>query len=128
MSGEIKIQLDRAHLTARMSRGKENCGPALAEQILSDCNQYAVPDDGEHILKSSGRVEKYGEDYAATWDTVYAAYQFYGCWPDGSHQVKNHTQGYTQNPSTQWTEETRGKYKPEWDTVAQREFVKGAKS
>ena len=128
MSGVIKVQLNRAHLTARMRAGKENCGPALAEQILSDCNQYAVPDDGEHILKGSGRVEKIGEDHAATWDTVYAAYQFYGCWPDGSHQVKNHTQGYSENPSTQWTEETRKRYKSDWDEVAQREFVKGAGS
>lgn len=122
----VRVELDRAHLAARLDRGKEHCGPALAEQILSDCNQYAVPDDGEHILKSSGRVEKYGEDNAATWNTVYAAYQFYGCWPDGSHQIHDHTQGYTQEPSTMWTETTRGRYKTDWDTVAQREFVKGA--
>ena len=123
---DVTVKLDRAHLTARMQRGKEQCGPALAEQILGDCNQYAVPDDGEHILKSSGRVEKIGEDSAATWNTVYAAYQFYGCWPDGTHVVKNHTQGYTENPSTAWTERTRDRYKDAWDKVAQREFIKGA--
>lgn len=123
---EITVQLDRAHLTARLQRGKEQCGPALAEQIRSDCNQYSVPDDGEHILKDSSRVEKMGDDYAATWNTVYAAYQFYGCWPDGSHQIHDHTQGYTQNPSTMWTETARQRYKQDWDTVAQNEFVKGA--
>ena len=122
----VTVELDRAHLTARLQRGKEQCGPALAEQIRSDCNQYSVPDDGEHILKDSSRVEKMSDDYAATWNTVYAAYQFYGCWPDGSHQIHDHTQGYTQNPSTMWTETARQRYKKDWDTVAQNEFVKGA--
>lgn len=127
MSGEIRVQLDRAHLAARMQKGKEFCGKALAEQILGDCTQYSVPDDGEHMLKSSGRVEKVdGDDYAATWNTVYAAYQFYGCWPDGSHVVHNHTQGYTENPDTQWTETARNRFKADWDKQAQKKFVEGA--
>lgn len=124
--GQITVKLDKAHLTARFRKGKEHIGPILCEQILSDCNQYSVPDDGENILKSSGRVERDGEDFAVTWNTVYAAYQFYGCWPDGSHQIRNHTQGYTTNPSTQWTEAARARYGSDWQTVAQREFVKGA--
>lgn len=123
---KITVRLDRAHLAARMENGKNAAGYAVAEQVLQDCNQYAVPDDGEHTLKDSGRVEKYQDGHAATWNTVYAAFQFYGCWPDGSHQIQNHTQGYTQNPSTMWTETTRGHYKPDWDVVAQREYVKGA--
>ena len=124
--GQITVTLNKAHLTARFRQGKEYAGPILAEQILQDCNQYSVPDDGEHILKSSGRVEKVDDDYAATWNTVYAAYQFYGCWPDGSHAVQNHTQGYTTNPSIQWTEAARARYGADWQIVAQREFVKGA--
>lgn len=122
----VHVQLDRAHLQARLQKGKEHCGPALAEQIKSDCNQYSVPDDGEHILKDSARVEKVGEDHAVTWNTVYAAYQFYGCWPDGSHQIHNHTQGYTQAPSIMWTEAARRQYKKAWDIVAQKNFVEGA--
>lgn len=123
---DVKVELDRAHLSARFQRGKDHAGPFIAEQILQDCNQYSVPDDGEHTLKDSGRVEKLEDDYAATWNTVYAAYQFYGCWPDGSHQIHNHTQGYTQNPSIQWTEAARAQYGADWEIVAQREFIKGA--
>lgn len=123
---DVKVELDRAHLLARFQRGKDHAGPFIAEQILQDCNQYSVPDDGEHTLKDSGRVEKLEDDYAATWNTVYAAYQFYGCWPDGSHQIRNHTQGYTQNPSIQWTEAARAQYGADWEIVAQREFIKGA--
>ena len=123
--GSVTVELDRAHLTARLQGGKELACAALAEQILADCNQYAVPDDGEHTLKDSGRVEKIEDEYAVTWNTVYAAFQFYGCWPDGSHVVHDHTQGYTENPSTQWTEVTRGRYKEEWNAVAQKKFVEG---
>lgn len=122
----VHVQLDRAHLQARLQKGKEFGGHALAEQIMSDCNLYSLPDDGEHILKKSSRVEPYDGEYAATWNTVYAAYQFYGCWPDGSHQIHNHTQGYTQSPSIQWTEAARQRYKPDWDIVAQKKFVEGA--
>lgn len=122
----VTVQLDRAHLQARMKRGKQHAGPILAEQILDDCNQYAVPNDGEGTLRDSGRVEEIGEDHAATWNAVYAAYQFYGCWPDGSHQIQRHTMGYAANPSTQWTEVTRNRYDSEWQEVAQREYVRGA--
>ena len=124
--GSVTVSLDRAHLKARMERGSEAAGAALAEQVLSDCNQYAVPDDGEHTLKDSGRVEKIDDEWAVTWNTVYAAFQFYGCWPDGSHVVHNHTQGYTENPSTQWTEVTRARYAEDWRAVAQKEHTRGA--
>lgn len=124
--GSVTVELDRAHLEARLKAGKEAAGPAICEQILADCNQYAVPDDGEHTLKDSGRVEQIEDEYAVTWNTVYAAYQFYGCWPDGSHVVHNHTQGYSQNPSTQWTEVTRARYGKDWNVVAQNEHTKGA--
>ena len=101
--GGVTVSLDRAHLKARMERGSEAAGAAL-----------------------SGRVEKIDGDWAATWNTVYAAHQFYGCWPDGSHVVHNHTQGYTENPSTQWTEVTRARYAEDWRAVAQKEHTKGA--
>ena len=138
--GSVTVSLDRAHLKARMERGSEAAGAALAEQVLSNCNQYAVPDDGEHTLKDSGRVEKIDGDWAVTWNTVYAAYQFYGCWPDGSHKIldgppvynsegkkiRGHTQGYTDKPSTHWTETTRARYAEDWRAVAQKEHTKGA--
>lgn len=120
----VTVKLDRAHLTARMRRGKEHCGPFLAEQILGDSRPFTPHDQG--TLENSGRVEKVGEDYAATWNTVYAAYQYYGCWPDGSHVIKNHDTSINAEATTQWVEAAKKRYKKDWDTVAQREFVKGA--
>lgn len=124
----VKVTIDRAHLAAKISAGKKQAYPILAEQILQDCNMYAVPDDGEHMLKSSGRTEERNDGYVVTWNAVYAAYQYYGCWPDGSHVVKNHTQGYTLAPSTLWLETTKARYGNDWTIVAQREFERGLRN
>ena len=62
---------------------------AVAEQILSDSTQYIPKQAGD--LRDSGRIEVHGADVAVIWDTPYAAYQYYGCWPDGTHQVVNHS-------------------------------------
>ena len=126
MSGRVKVTLDRAHLAARMQRGKDHCGPILAQQIIDDSKPYTPHDQG--TLEDSARVEQIGEDYAATWNTVYAAYQWYGCWPDGSHVIKNHDTHINSQASTQWAEHAKKRYGKDWETVAQREFTKGAKS
>ena len=122
----VKVQLDRAHLAARMKRGKEHCGPILAQQIIDDSRPFTPHD--QSTLEDSGRVEQIGEDYAATWNTVYAAYQYYGCWPDGSHQINeaNRDRDTNAEASTQWVERAKERYGEDWETVAQREFVKGA--
>ena len=120
----VTVSLDRAHLAARMRAGKEYCGPILAQQILDDCRPFTPHDHG--TLEASGRVERIGEDYAATWSTVYAAYQYYGCWPDGSHVITQHNTSVNAQATTQWCEAARDKYGDDWEIVAQREFVKGA--
>lgn len=122
----VKVNLDRAHLAARMRKGKECCGPFLAEQILGDSRPYTPHAEG--TLEDSARVEKVGDDYAVTYNTVYAAYQWYGCWPDGSHVIQNHNTDVNSLASTQWIEAAKKQYGRDWNKVAQREFVKGADS
>ena len=121
----VKVLLDRAHLTARLKRGKDHCGPFLAEQIAGDSIPF-TPNDGEGTLQDSKRVEKIGQDYAVTYNTVYAAYQWYGCWPDGSHAIQHHTLQPNGQATTQWIEAAKKQFRQSWETVAQREFVKGA--
>lgn len=124
MAGNVKVVLDRAHLAARMMRGKTHCGPILAQQIIDDSRPYTPHDQG--ALESSARVERIGEDYAATWSTVYAAYQWYGCWPDGSHVIRNHDTSINAQASTRWADHAKERYGREWAEVAQKEFVRGA--
>ncbi len=120
----VKVTLDRAHLAARMRKGKEHCGPLLAEQILGDSRPFTPHAEG--TLEDSARVEKIDEDYCVTYNTVYAAYQWYGCWPDGSHVIRHHNTDINSNATTQWIEAAKKQYGKDWNIVAQREFVKGA--
>lgn len=122
----VKVNLDRAHLAARMRKGKERCGPFLAEQIFGDSRPYTPHAEG--TLEDSARVEKIGDDYAVTYNTVYAAYQWYGCWPDGSHVIQNHNTDVNSLATTQWIEAAKKQYGRDWQKVAQREFVRGADS
>lgn len=124
MASNVTVHVDRAHLAARMRAGKERCGPILAQQILDDCRPFTPHDQG--TLEDSGRVEKIGDDYAATWNTVYAAYQYYGCWPDGSHVVQHHNTSVNAQATTQWAEHARDRYGDDWAKVAHLEFVKGS--
>lgn len=124
MAGRVTVKLDRARLAARMARGKAHAGPILAQQILDDCRPFTPHDQG--TLEDSGRPEQIGEDWAATWNTVYAAYQYYGCWPDGSHVIRNHDTSINAQATTQWAEYAQKQYGKDWETVMQREFVRGA--
>lgn len=124
MAGRVTVKLDRAHLAARMARGKAHAGPILAQQILDDCRPFTPHDQG--TMEDSGRPEQIGEDWAATWNTVYAAYQYYGCWPDGSHVIRNHDTSINAQATTQWAEHAQKQYGKDWETVMQREFVRGA--
>jgi hypothetical protein len=120
----VRVKFDRAHFTARMAAGKNHCGPILAQQILDDSRPFTPHDQG--TLEDSGRVEQIGEDYAATWNTVYAAYQWYGCWPDGSHVVRQHDTSINAQASTQWAEHAKDAHGKEWDEVFRREHARGA--
>ena len=120
----VTVKLDRAHLAARMRAAKAHVGPIMAQQILDDSRPFTPHDQG--TLEDSGRVEQIGEDYAATWNTVYAAYQWYGCWPDGSHVIRNHDTTFNAQASTQWAEKARERYGKDWEIVFRKEHVRGA--
>lgn len=111
----VKVYIDSAALKAKLERGRPKIEKAVAEQIVADSTPF-VPDDGENILRSSVKVEEILGHWAATWDTPYAAFQYYGCWPDGTHVVHKHT---TPGTTIQWTETARRKYGKTWQQVAQ---------
>lgn len=124
MFGKVKVYFDRAHFSARMNGGKSIAGPILAQQVIDDSRPFTPHDQG--TLEDTGHVERVGEDYAATWNTVYAAYQWYGCWPDGSHVVRRHDTSINAQATTQWAERAREQHGEEWAAVFQREHIKGA--
>ena len=120
----VTVKLDRAHLAARMKKGREHAGPILARQILDDCRPFTPHDQG--TLEDSGRIEQIGDDWAATWNTVYAAYQYYGCWPDGSHRITQHDTSVNADATTQWAEAAHARYGQEWAKVMAQEHARGS--
>ncbi len=129
MASSVKVTFDRAHFAAKMKNAKEGCGKFMAEQIIGDSIPFTPRRQGNigGTLEDSARVEKVGEDYAATWNTAYAAYQWYGCWPDGSHVIKNHDRFENTEATTQWVEAAKKRYGKDWEIVARKEHVKNAK-
>lgn len=117
----VRVEINKTRLQARFAAGKKMAEAALAEQVLSDSTNF-VPSDGESTLRDSGRPEVVGGDQAVTWNTPYAAYQFYGCWPDGSHQIVNHT---TSGTTIQWTETAKQRYAEDWRKVSENAYKKG---
>lgn len=112
-----KVVFDTAAFSRKVSRNSRLAEKAIADQIIADCRQF-VPDDGEHALRDSARVEQ-GEHTQVTYNTPYAAYQYYGCYPDGSHQVMNHT---TAGTVTQWIEHAKTLFSDKWARVGQNAF------
>ena len=120
----ITVKLDRAHLAARMERGKDLAGAAVAEAVLNDSRPYTPHDQG--TLEDSGRVEKVDGEYAVTWNTVYAAYQWYGCWPDGSHAIHHHDTSINPKATTQWAEAAKAQYGESWAKIAEKKMKEGS--
>lgn len=123
--GNVSVSLNRAHLSARLKRGSETAGRALAEQILGDCRPYVPFAQGSGKLDSTGDPEKIDGAWCVTWDTLYAAYQWYGCWHDGTHVIQNHDTSKHKKATTQWVDAAKEQYGEKWGIVAQKEHVKG---
>ena len=127
--GQVSITINRAHLEARLKKAKQQAGYALANQVLADSNELA-PYSGGSVqsagsLRRSGKVEELPDgSFAVSWEGVYIPYQWYGCWPDGSHVIRNHT---TADTHTQWAEVARQRHGKEWEKIAQAEHVQGGK-
>ena len=116
-----KVIFDAVKVAQSIKKCAKLAEKAVADQIIADSRQY-VPDDGEHSLRNSARVEEIGGGTQVTYggtqvthNTPYAAYQYYGCYPDGSHAVKNHT---TAGTRTLWLEHSKTINNEKWLKVA----------
>lgn len=112
-----KVVFDTAAFSAKTKKRKLIAERAIAEQIIADSRQYC-PTDGENTLRDSARIEQ-GDTTQVTYNTPYAAYQYYGCYPDGSHQIANHT---TAGTTTQWIEHAKAANADKWLRVGQNAF------
>ena len=118
----VMVKLDEAGLAARFEQGRLKAESMVCEQIIADCNQQFTPKQ-EGTLRDSARPQEHDGHMAAVWDTVYAAYQYYGCWPDGSHVIRNHT---TPDTHTQWAEVAKQRHGKRWAEIARKAHAEGA--
>ena len=113
-----KVIFNTSAFYAKTTKAKRRAEMAIADQIIADSRQF-VPDDGEHTLRDSARIELDGDGTKVTYNTPYAAYQYYGCYPDGSHQIANHT---TAGTTTQWIEHAKDINAENWHRVGVNAF------
>lgn len=119
----VKVTFNKAAFQRKLDESKRIGAKAAAEQILQDTEQYVPKQEG--TLKSSGLrngpVEQPDGSFTLEWDEPYAAYQYYGCWPDGSHVIKNHTlDAGSGKATTQWVEEAKKTYGDDWLQAAKK--------
>ena len=112
----VTVKTDLSRIKSRIQAGVEAAEKAVAEQVLNDGNEFVKVDQG--TLRDSGRVEPYDGVQAATWNTKYAARQYYTGTP---------SKDVNPNASLQWAEKAKRKYKSDWETVAQKAFEEGMK-
>lgn len=109
-----RVVFDMSSFKSKVKRSTEKAENALADQIIADCRQY-VPKQ-ENILRDSARIEHENGGTQVTYNTPYAAYQYYGCWPDGSHVIRKHS---TAGTVTKWIEHAKAQNNEKWLRVAQ---------
>lgn len=121
------MSINRARLSVRFKNGNEQAGKVLANEIVNYSHPYTPHDKG--TLEASGHPEIVDGQWAAVWggdkSGVYAAYQWYGCWPDGTHQIHNHDTSINTMATTMWAEAAVAAHAKELGAIAQNEHVKG---
>lgn len=110
-----RVIFDMGSLKRKVKKASQIAENAVADQIIADSRMYC-PTDGENTLRDSARIEHDGDGTQVTYNTPYAAYQYYGCWPDGSHQIRHHS---TSGTTTKWIEHAKAHNADKWLRVAQ---------
>jgi len=120
MAGSFEVKTDKMKWRAAVHNGSVKAAKVLAEQIHNDSLNYVPKEEG--TLRDSFRMEEVSDGVELVWNTPYALYQWYGCYPDGSHVVSNHT---TPGTSTAWVDKAKQKCSDTWKKVAENAFREG---
>jgi hypothetical protein len=124
MSEQFKVSVSSEFYEGKMTEALKAATDAavemLANQVHSDCSALVPMQEGN--LRDSYEMTKTGDcKRTLSWNTIYALFQYYGCWPDGSHQIKNHT---TAGTTTMWFDVAKANCGENWQTVFEQAFKK----
>ena len=120
MVGGWTVKTNKAQWRMAVHNGSVKAAKVLAEQMHNDSLEY-VPKE-ENTLRDSFHMEETAEGVDLVWNTPYALYQWYGCFPDGSHVIVNHT---TPGTSTMWVDKAKQKRSEVWKKVAENALREG---
>lgn len=106
----VQMKINKAAIRRRVLGAWGKGLPALSEEVLKDCNEFAK-EDREHLILSS----VFSSDFKAgelVWNTPYAARQYY----------EIQTASHDQNPNARWRwcEAAKRRRKAEWALQAQK--------
>lgn len=123
----VQIKFDSGRFKARIEAERKQAEKAVAEQILQDCLDFTPKQEGTlRDTADANGIQEVDGHAACVWgdpETPYAAYQYYGCWPDGSHQIDD-SKRTTPGTYSLWTEKAKAVHGKAWEQVAKNAVKK----
>lgn len=112
---QVKVDFDEAKVARSFSSGYDRARKWLKNEVAKDTNVIAPFQSGDlrdSVIPTIGKPDDY-----LVWSVIYAAYQYYGCWADGSHVIQRHSQPGT---DTFYFEKAKAIHKDKWVRVAKK--------
>lgn len=113
----MEFQVNRALYQGLLEQGTKAGTKAVAEQLLTDCDEYIKWDLG--TMHDSGRVESEGNDAGVSWNTPYAKRQYY--------TGKGIQHGKNANPGIMWAHKAESAHKADYLRIIIKAFAEGLK-
>ena len=112
---DVKVNFDESKVARSFNNGYERSRKWLKNEVAKDTNVFTPMLSGdlrESVIPSIG-----SNDDELVWSVVYAAYQYYGSWADGTHVIQRHSQ-----PGTDilYFEKAKAIHKEKWVRVARK--------
>lgn len=110
---DVKVDFDENKVARSFNGGYQRSRSWLKNEVAKDTNVFTPLRSNklrESVIPSIGNPNEY-----LVWSVVYASYQYYGCWADGTHVIERHSQPGT---DTFYFERAKAIHKEKWIRVA----------
>lgn len=112
---DVKIDFDEAKCINSFKPGYSRARGWLKNEVAKDTNVF-TPFKTNALRSSVLPTIDDPNDYLV-WSVIYASYQYYGSWADGSHVITQHSQPGT---DTFYFEKAKAIHKEKWVRVARK--------
>ena len=112
---QVKVDFNEAKVARSFSGGYDRARNWLKNEVAKDTN--VITPFVSNTLRNSVNPSITKPDDYLVWSVVYAAYQYYGSWADGTHVIKRHSQAGT---DILFFEKAKAIHKDKWIRVAKK--------